>query len=166
MHGLLLYVRALLGALFLLSGTKALLSPAMEYQEFEEYLVPMWLFWPNTLIKFSAGFAIITGLFTRPAAVILAIFCTITAGVHVHMLQSTPLPPMPAGISTDTAALIIHLNEALIEGNIPHILKDLGLSAGMVLLALTGAGRFSLDQLFQTERLYPPFARKTVQANN
>jgi len=156
MNGLLLYIRLILGILFLLSGTKqAFLDPVAEYQEFSEYMVPMWLFWPNALLKFCAGSALIFGLLLRPAAAFLAVFCTITAFVHVHMLTATPPLEMPSSWPNDIQTMLSGLHMQIIEGNVPHIFKDLGMSAGMLLIMLVGGGRYSLDQLFNLERFYP-----------
>lgn len=73
------------------------------------------------LIEASGGLLVLAGLQTRLAALMLAAFCTATA-----LLFHTRLSD---------------------GGEVLHFGKDLGLAGGFLLLAINGAGAWSIDRL-------------------
>ena len=97
----------------------------------ESFGVPGFLLLPAGLFQFIGGLLIVIGLFTRITAIGFAIFCLLTA-------------------------LIFHHNAADVTEAI-QFGKDLGLAAGFLFLAASGAGAWSLDARLGTDLW--PFAR-------
>ena len=123
----LLLARILLAAMFLASGYSAL----SDIQGTAAYFaglglgpVPL-LAWVVGIFELVAGILLVIGFQTRAVAVLLAVF-TIVATYLGHYGQG----------GGDPAAALMH-NQAL--------LKDVAVAGGMILLALLGAGRLSLD---------------------
>jgi putative oxidoreductase len=113
--------RALLGALFLVSGVQKLFVPAM----IQGYISSVGLPFPSVVyaitvvIEIGAGALLLVGLQTRLMAWILAVF-------------------------TVAAALIFH--RALGDPNqFVHFAKNLAIAGGLLQVAAFGAGSFSLD---------------------
>lgn len=113
--------RALLGALFLVSGVQKLFVPAM----IQGYISSVGLPFPSVVyaitvvIEIGAGALLLVGLQTRLMAWILATF-------------------------TVAAALIFH--RALGDPNqFVHFAKNLAIAGGLLQVAAFGAGAFSLD---------------------
>lgn len=113
--------RALLGALFLVSGVQKLFVPAM----IQGYISSVGLPFPSVVyaitvvIEIGAGALLLVGLQTRLMAWILAAF-------------------------TVAAALIFH--RALGDPNqFVHFAKNLAIAGGLLQVAAFGAGAFSLD---------------------
>ncbi|MBZ9797639.1 DoxX family protein [Mesorhizobium sp. ES1-4] len=79
------------------------------------------LFVAVVALQLGAGFSVATGLLTRPGAVGLGLFCLATA-------------------------MLFHTNFAS-QNELLHFEKDLAIAGGMFILAMTGAGRVSLDWL-------------------
>lgn len=79
------------------------------------------LFIATLALQLGAGLAIASGLLTRLGAIGLGLFCLATATLFHTNLASQ--------------------NELL------HFEKDLAITGGMLVLAMTGAGAFSLDRL-------------------
>ncbi|MBZ9707678.1 DoxX family protein [Mesorhizobium sp. ESP7-2] len=79
------------------------------------------LFIATIALQLGAGLSVATGLLTRPGAVGLGLFCLATA-------------------------MLFHTNFAS-QNELLHFEKDLAISGGMFVLAVAGAGRFSLDWL-------------------
>ncbi|OBZ96773.1 membrane protein [Pararhizobium polonicum] len=72
-----------------------------------------------TAVELLGGLAVLLGLFTRPAAYILAVFCIATA--------------------------FIGHGDFSVAGNSINFMKNFGLAGGFLLLATLGAGAFSVD---------------------
>lgn len=111
--------RIFLGHIFLLAGV----SKIGAYQATQGYMdamgVPGMLLPLVILLEVGAGFAIIAGWQTRWASVVLAVFTAI-------------------------AAVIFHNNFAD-QTQMIMFMKNIAISGGLLLLAVHGAGAFSLD---------------------
>ena len=79
------------------------------------------IFVATIALQLGAGLSIASGLFTRLGAIGLGLFCLATA-------------------------LLFHTNLAN-QNELLHFEKDLAISGGMFVLAIAGAGAFSLDRL-------------------
>ena len=117
----LLVARLLIAALFLIAGYNAFKSLGQMTGYFGRLGIPL----PGIMTPFVAGFEIVVGalvaigLFTRPAALALAILVVF-------------------------AALIAHTNFA--DGNqVNHFLKCLGIIGGCLALMVVGPGAYSVD---------------------
>ena len=111
--------RLLLAALFLLEGWSKLrgYAPATAYMERSS--VPGLLLPAVILAELGGGILLVIGWQTRCAALALAIFCVV-------------------------AALLFHTNFAD-RNQLLHFEKDLAIAGGLLVLAASGPGRFSLD---------------------
>jgi len=114
-----LLARILLMALFLVSGLGKLgdLSGTQGYME--AMGVPGILLWPTIAFEIGSGLCILLGFQTRLVAVVLAGFSLVTAFIFHH------------NFADQTQQIMF--------------LKNLGLAGGLLLLACTGAGRYSID---------------------
>jgi putative oxidoreductase len=121
-----LIARLLLMALFLLAGWNKLIDMSATAGYFAGIGVPM----PTVAavaaiaIELGAGVAIILGIFTQIIAPLLAVYTIATALIGHHYWTMTG----PAGMN-----------------NMIHFYKNLGIAGGFLLLYVTGAGRFSID---------------------
>jgi putative oxidoreductase len=79
------------------------------------------LFTATIALQLGAGLAIASGLLTRLGAIGLGLFCLATA-------------------------LLFHTNLAS-QNELLHFEKDLAIAGGMFVLAMSGAGKFSLDHV-------------------
>jgi putative oxidoreductase len=113
--------RVLMSVLFVLGGWGKLMAPAATQAMLARNNLPMveaaWVL--AVVVELGGGLAILLGLFTRPVALLCAIWCVATA-------------------------LIAHTNFAdrLQEIN---FLKNMGLTGGFLYIAAFGAGFWSLD---------------------
>jgi putative oxidoreductase len=82
------------------------------------------------IVELGAGAAIVLGIFTRPVAVLLAIYTLATALLGHHYWTMSGL--------------------ARTAGEI-NFFKNVSIMAGLLLLYLTGAGRFSIDARFDLD---------------
>ena len=127
---LLLLARILLAAMFLASGYSAL----ADIQGTAGYFAGLGLgpapvlAWGVGIFELVTGILLVVGFQTRAVAVLLAVF-TIVATYLGHYGQG----------GGDPAATFAH-NQAL--------LKDVAVAGGMILLAMLGAGRLSLDSMW------------------
>jgi putative oxidoreductase len=111
--------RILMAALFLLSGLGKLGAASATQAYMSASGVPTTLFWPTALFEIGAATLLVLGLFTRPAALLLAGFSLLTAFIFHHQFS-------------DQMQMIMFL-------------KNLGLAGGFLLLAKDGAVALSLD---------------------
>jgi putative oxidoreductase len=113
--------RVLMSLLFLIGGTIKLLGPAATQGMFAKQGLPMvevaWVL--AVVVELGGGLAILFGLFTRPVAVVLAVWCVATA-------------------------LIAHSNIADRAQEI-QFFKNMGMTGGFLYIAVFGAGVWSLD---------------------
>lgn len=114
-----LIARLLLMALFLVSGLGKLGNLAGTQGYMETMGVPGILLWPTIVFEIGSGLCILFGFQTRLVAIVLAGFSLVTAFVFHHNLGDATQQIM--------------------------FLKNLGLAGGFLLLACTGAGRYSID---------------------
>ncbi len=124
--GFLLLARVMLAVLFLDSGYAALTNIAGTAGYFAGLGLPFPTLqaWGVGLFEVAGGIALMVGLFTRPAAALLAAFALV-AGFLGHYGQG------------DNATLAFLHRQML--------LKDIAIAGGLIVLAIQGAGRFSLD---------------------
>jgi len=116
----LLVARLLLAAIFIWSGYNKL----VHYDYMQGYMVsvgvPGWSMPILILWELGGGLLLLLGAFTRPVAVMLAVFSV-------------------------ASALIAHRNFADVAQFI-NFMKNLGLTGGYLYVAYTGAGGLSLDR--------------------
>ncbi|MFS1523182.1 DoxX family protein [Microbulbifer sp. 2304DJ12-6] len=111
--------RVLLSLLFIIAGWGKL----GEYAMTEEFMVSMGL--PALLlplvilVELAGGLSVLLGFFTRFSAILLFLFCLVSAGM-VHFVPDD-------------------------SGEMTSFMKNLSIAGGFLLLACAGAGRFSLD---------------------
>jgi putative oxidoreductase len=111
--------RVLIAALFLLSGWGKIGAYAGTQAYMQQAGVPGGLLPLVILLELGGGFAIVIGLYTRPVALLMAVFSIV-------------------------AALLFHAGAADQVQQI-MFLKNLGLAGGFMFLVANGAGRLSVD---------------------
>ena len=126
--GFALLGRALLSVIFILGGFSKLMAPAgtIAYIQHGGLPLPEAGYAVAVFIELGLGLALLFGLFTRPSAFVLAIWCVVTAA-------------------------IFHTNFADHNMQI-HFLKNMGLAGGMLYVAAFGAGVYSLDAVMGRRR--------------
>jgi putative oxidoreductase len=112
--------RLLIAAIFVMSGWGKINGYAGTQAYMQAMHVPGGLLPLVILVEVGGGIAIVLGLFTRIAALALAVFCVLTA-VMFHGAAD-------------------QINQIM-------FMKNLGLAGGFLFLAANGAGRLSVDQL-------------------
>lgn len=124
--GTILLSRILLMILFIIFGWMKLTNFGATVTSMESYGTPMPYFAAviAVVVEFIFGIAIVLGAFTRPLAIIYAIYVLGTAFVGHPFWRMTG------------AEMII--NEI-------GFFKNVSIVAGLLLLSVTGAGRYSLD---------------------
>jgi putative oxidoreductase len=118
----LLLGRTGLALMFVFSGLAKLGGYAATQQYMESAGVPGMLLPLVIFAEVGGGLAVIAGLLTRTAASALAVF-TLAAGVLFHF---------------DPAD----------QNQMTHLFKNVAIASGFLILAVHGAGRYSLDALF------------------
>ncbi|MCB1361132.1 MAG: DoxX family protein [Rhodobacter sp.] len=117
----LLAARILLAILFIVAG----LGKLADVQAFTGYMaaggVPAFLAWPVIALELLGGIAVLLGFQTRIAALALGGF-SILAGLMFHFDPANQM-------------------------QMTMFMKNLGLGGGFLLLAITGAGAWSIDAL-------------------
>ena len=121
--------RVLLSTIFLWSGWGKLMSAAATQAYFAKLGLPApeLAFAVAVAVELGGGLLLLTGLFTRASAAILALWC----------------------IATAVAA---HSNFADRNMEI-HFLKNVGLAGGMLYVIAFGAGSYSLDAIVRRRRV-------------
>jgi putative oxidoreductase len=123
---LLLVGRILLGWVFFYSGYTKLMNIAGTTGYFTSLKMPaagLWA-WIAGIAEFAMGAALIVGVATRYAAVVVFIFVLIATAL-AHRYWEYPA--------------------AQVQGQFNNFLKNLSIMGGALLLFVTGAGRFSVD---------------------
>jgi putative oxidoreductase len=128
---LLLAGRVLMGWIFISSGWRKLMDipgfvktmPRRDLPEFLGYVAPP--------VEFIGGLMLLLGLATRYAAIVMFIF-TIVATFSSHRYWNFP--------------------EAQQANQNSHFLKNISMMGGIVLLFITGAGRYALDAILLRRR--------------
>jgi putative oxidoreductase len=124
----LLLARILMAVIFVLGGWGKLIAPAMTQAYFARYGLPLppvaWVI--AVVVELGGGLAILFGLFMRPAAAVLAIWCVATALVaHTHFADR---------------------NMQI------HFMKNIAMAGGFLYAAVLGAGAWSLDAAWRQRR--------------
>jgi putative oxidoreductase len=111
--------RVLLAALFILEGWSKIRGYQAAADYMDRYGVPGVLLPAVIALELGAGLMLVVGWRTRLAAIALAGFCI-------------------------AAAVLFH-NQLLDRGHLLHFEKDLAIAGGLLVLAVAGAGRWSVD---------------------
>jgi putative oxidoreductase len=111
--------RVLLAALFILEGWSKVRGYQAAAGYMDRYGVPGVLLPAVIALELGAGVMLVVGWRTRLAAIALAGFCI-------------------------AAAVLFH-NQLLDRGQLLHFEKDLAIAGGLLVLAVAGAGRWSVD---------------------
>jgi putative oxidoreductase len=112
--------RLLLAALFILEGWSKIRGYQAAAGYMDRYGVPGVLLPAVIALELGAGLMIALGWWTRLAAFALAVFCV-------------------------AAAVIFH-NQLFDRNQLLHFEKDLAIAGGLLVLAVAGAGRWSVDR--------------------
>ncbi|MBD2810087.1 DoxX family protein [Xenorhabdus sp. Vera] len=116
----LLVARILISVLFIIAGYGKLGDAYAGTQEFMEAMKVPGILLPLTiLLELGGGLAIMFGLLTRTTAVFTFIFCILTSILFHHDFAD-------------------NINQTM-------FLKNLAISAGYLMLAIMGPGKFSID---------------------
>jgi putative oxidoreductase len=111
--------RLLMAAIFVHEGMAKLAGYAAAARYAEAFGVPAALLPPAIAIEIGCGLLIALGLFTRAAALLLAVFCVVTAALfHARFGE---------------------INQLL------HFEKNLAIAGGFLLLAVAGPGPISFE---------------------
>jgi putative oxidoreductase len=119
-HALLVAGRLLLALIFLHEGASLLTHFSAAAASVGKLGVPASVLALTVALQLGAGAMIALGWHARPAALALALFCLATA-------------------------FTFHTNVA-VQNELLHFEKDLAIAGGMLVLAVTGSGRLSLDR--------------------
>jgi putative oxidoreductase len=111
--------RVLLAALFILEGWSKVRGYQAAAEYMDRYGVPGVLLPAVIALELGAGVMLVVGWRTRLAAIALAGFCIAAAGLfHSQLLD---------------------------RNHLLHFEKDLAIAGGLLVLAIAGAGRWSVD---------------------
>ncbi|HGY9625315.1 DoxX family protein [Pseudomonas juntendi] len=124
---IILLARILLVILFILSGWSKLtgFEGTVGYMTSLGAPAPMLAAAVAVIMEFAVGILLLLGFYTRPLAFLLALFVVGTALIG-HPFWSMVDPERSA--------------------NMTQFLKNMSITGGLLLLAVSGAGRFSLDR--------------------
>lgn len=119
--------RVLMAVIFILGGWSKLHGQegTTAYLVSNGFPLPAIAYWVAVVTELGGGLLILCGLLTRPAALLLAGFCVVTA-VVVHF-------------QPDNA------------GQMTHYYKNLSMAGGFLQLFAVGAGGWSLDALLRSK---------------
>ena len=123
----LLVARVFLAALFVLFGWSKLtgFSGTVGYMAAVGAPAPTLSAIIAVVMEFFVGLLILAGFFTRPLAVLLALYTIGTAVIGHHFWNMTGAEQM---------------------ANMINFYKNLSIAGGLILLALTGPGKYSFDR--------------------
>ena len=124
----LLVSRVLLSVLFLVAGYAKLtgFDGATRYFDGLGLPLPAVAAAMAVAIEITLGLALLMGAFTRPVALLLAMYTVVTALIGHHFWTMTA---------------------AAEAGNLIHFNKNLGIAGGLLLVYLVGAGAYSADTM-------------------
>lgn len=125
--GIILVARVLLMVLFVMFGWSKLtgFSGTVAYMTSSGAPVPELSAVIAVVMEFVVGVALLVGFFTRPLALLLAAYTLGTAIIGHHYWNMTG---------------------AMQYDNIIHFYKNISIIGGLMLLAVTGAGKYSVDR--------------------
>ena len=119
--------RVLISLVFLLSGYNKIFNYSNTVSWMEGYGVPGFLLWPTIVLEIILPILIIIGYKTQISAILLAIFCIVTA-------------------------IIFHLDFAN-QMQVIALLKNFGLAGGFIFIAINGPKDWALNQKKKYVRL-------------
>ena len=119
--------RVLISLVFLLSGYNKILNYDGTISWMEGYGVPGFLLWPTIILEIILPILIIVGYKTKLSAILLAIFCVVTA-------------------------IIFHLDFTN-QMQVIALLKNFGLAGGFIFIAINGPKDWALDRKKKYVRL-------------
>jgi putative oxidoreductase len=119
LHWVDLPARLLMASIFLVSGLVKLAESGAMQKYMEAFGVPGMLVWPAAAFELTCGVLLVIGLWVRPASVLLAGWCLLTASIF-HTAWSDPTQLM-------------------------MFMKNLVMAGGFLILAKHGATRLALD---------------------
>jgi putative oxidoreductase len=128
---LLLVARVLVGWMFVQSGWRKLMDVPGFVASMPRRDLPAFMGYVGPPVEFVGGLVIMLGFATRYAALVMFLFVLIAA-VSSHRYWNFP--------------------EAQQGNQQSHFMKNVTIMGGMLLLFVTGAGRFSLDGLLAKRR--------------
>lgn len=125
--GIILVARVLLMVLFVMFGWSKLtgFSGTVAYMTSSGAPVPELSAVIAVVMEFVVGVALLVGFFTRPLALLLAVYTLGTAIIGHHYWNMTG---------------------AMQYDNMIHFYKNISIIGGLMLLAVTGAGKYSVDR--------------------
>ena len=123
----LLVSRILLTSLFILFGWSKItgFSGTVGFMEHEGLPAPMLATIIAVIMEFVVGILLLVGFFTRPLAVLLAIYTIATAFIGHHFWTMTGADQM---------------------ANMIDFYKNISITGGLIALAVTGPGKLSIDR--------------------
>ncbi|HYP62812.1 MAG TPA: DoxX family protein [Acidocella sp.] len=126
--GVILLARFLLALLFLIFGWNKLTGfhGAITYMQATGAPVPVISALIATIVELLGGLFVLLGIFTRPIAVLFALYAIVTAYIGHPYWTMTGLPQFEAEI---------------------NFYKNVAIAGGFLLLYVTGSGRFAVDAL-------------------
>ena len=128
---LLLVARVLLGWIFVFYGWGKLLDIPQYATTFPARGLSPWMAYIAVPVEFFVGLALILGFATR-YAVLIMLFFMVVASFSSHAYWSVP--------------------EAQRGNQTAHFWKNITIMGGLVMLFITGAGRYSVDQMLGRKR--------------
>jgi putative oxidoreductase len=114
--------RLLLAAIFLHEAWAKLTAYGGAVAYMQAFGLPGWLLPFAIAVELGGGVLVIAGFYTRPAALVLALFCIATA--------------------------VLFHNKFEVRNELLHFEKDLAIAGGFLVLAARGGGAWALDALF------------------
>lgn len=125
--GIILVARILLMVLFVMFGWSKLtgFSGTVAYMTSSGAPVPQVSAIIAVVMELGVGVALLVGFFTRPLALLLAVYTLGTAIIGHHYWNMTG---------------------AMQYDNMIHFYKNIALMGGLLLLCVTGAGKYSIDR--------------------
>ncbi|WCM24644.1 DoxX family protein [Paraburkholderia bryophila] len=125
--GIILVARVLLMVLFVMFGWSKLtgFSGTVAYMTSSGAPVPELSAVIAVVMELVVGIALLVGFFTRPLALLLAVYTLGTAIIGHHYWNMTG---------------------AMQYDNMIHFYKNISIIGGLLLLAVTGAGKYSIDR--------------------
>jgi putative oxidoreductase len=116
----------MLGPVFLTAGYHKITHMSGILNTMHQHGVSGQFFWPVIALEILGALSLMCGFLTRFLAICFAIFCVLT-GIIFHIDGASGVPAVVGG------------------------LKDFALSGGFVVLAVAGAGLYSVDALIRQQ---------------
>ncbi len=130
--------RLILGVFFLTSGLTKFMGEPMAIQMMAQHGFPMpaFFFWAAAILEVFGGAALILGMFTSMAAILLALF-TLAAGITIHDFWNDAVGSMER------------------MSNLINFEKNLAIFGGLLVLAAYGPGPFAVRLPVHEPHMHP-----------